>query len=508
MTIQRQYSLPNCTLILEGLSTTSAPSEVRPLLSILINAECHLAGQASPLTGGRDFFESLVTAVNRYGQEFLSGVHVPTVSDRPHLVKLHKINPHLHRLTVQQPSDTIQDHTSAAGDTGRTHQASPTEIDLTTVQLFDLVEAVDQFFADTRTLGDLSLQLAPASKRYTSNQEAIAKQAVPAAIGVSSLALAAIAFFFIPVPPVRRPQPVTNPGSTPVSTSPAPSPGTTPSSSPSPIAASPTASPSPVPVPVPVVVPITPSPTPVSSPTPSPRTDVNQIQAALNTPVEITDPTQLETLQKQLYNKLDQAIQTPNFDQSLVYRVSVGKDAAIVSYKPVNSPARDNAKQTPLPKLVYTPVAGSSATSEPTAQFRVVFKPSGALEVSPWYGYLAPSTPAPAASPLSTPEIADPAKLESLTPKLYKQVVRSWKDKPAPTFRQDLVYRVKVNQGGAIVGYEALNQPATDSLKEIPLPDLAKSNSTQSANAKEPVALFKVVFKPSGVLEVSPWRGY
>jgi len=237
---------------------------------------------------------------------------------------------------------------------------------------------------------------------------------------------------------------------------------------------------------------------------------VNQIQTALNTPIEITDPTQVEALQKQLYDKLDRAIQTPNFDQSLVYRVSVGKDAAIVNYKPANAAARDNAKQTPLPALVYTPVAGSTASSEPTAQFRVVFKPTGALEVSPWHGYLTPSTPAPVASPISSPEIADPARLESLTPKLYKQVVESWNDKPAPTFRQDLVYRVKVNQVGAIVGYEALNRPATDSLKEIPLPGLTKApSSTQPTTAKEePVALFKVVFKPSGVLEVSPWRGY
>ncbi|NEQ26135.1 MAG: DUF4335 domain-containing protein, partial [Microcoleus sp. SIO2G3] len=45
MTIQRQYSLPNCKLVLEGLSDPAAPIDpIRPLLSILVNAECHFSG--------------------------------------------------------------------------------------------------------------------------------------------------------------------------------------------------------------------------------------------------------------------------------------------------------------------------------------------------------------------------------------------------------------------------------------------------------------------------------
>ena len=63
MNIQRKYSLPNCTLLLEGLSDASRAAhfqELRPVLSILVNVECFLSGYNQPLVGGREFFESLV----------------------------------------------------------------------------------------------------------------------------------------------------------------------------------------------------------------------------------------------------------------------------------------------------------------------------------------------------------------------------------------------------------------------------------------------------------------
>lgn len=199
MTIQRSYNLPNCTLIVEGLSeaTFSAESDVRPLISILVNAECHLAATTQPLVGGRDFFESLVTAVSTYAQEFLSKVHHPD-AHKPRLVQLQKVNDNRHRLIVQP-------EISGEGLHADSHSNGVRQIDLTTVQLFDLVEAVDQFFADRQTLPDLSLQLMPVSKRYTSSGQQLTKQAVPATVGVSSLALAAIAFFFVPIPEVQRP---------------------------------------------------------------------------------------------------------------------------------------------------------------------------------------------------------------------------------------------------------------------------------------------------------------
>lgn len=60
MNIQRKYSLPNCTLLLEGLSDASRAAhfqEMRPELSILVNAECYLSSYNQPLVGGREFLK-------------------------------------------------------------------------------------------------------------------------------------------------------------------------------------------------------------------------------------------------------------------------------------------------------------------------------------------------------------------------------------------------------------------------------------------------------------------
>ena len=78
MTIERQYSLPNCKLILQGLPQgTDGKSDGRASLNLLMNAECHLVGYPQPITGGREFFESLVRQVSRYAQGFLSGLTPP-----------------------------------------------------------------------------------------------------------------------------------------------------------------------------------------------------------------------------------------------------------------------------------------------------------------------------------------------------------------------------------------------------------------------------------------------
>ncbi|PPS45368.1 DUF4335 domain-containing protein [Chroococcidiopsis sp. TS-821] len=311
-TIQRKYSLPNCTLFLEGLSepTNEQSPNVRPVLSILVNAECHLAG-AKPLTGGREFFESLVTAVSGYAQEFLSKVpHPEAHRHESGLVELQQIAPNRHRLIVH----------SNASNPGAEATPTPIAIDLTTVQLFDLVEAVDQFFADSQTLPAMSLQLAPISKRHAGHAPQLTKQAVPAAVGVSSLALAAIAFFFVPIPEVRRPE----------------------------------------------------------EPQPQSRSSRSHFVTA------ITDTEQIAWLQQKLYNRINRVWTTRTVNHDLIYRVSTTANGAIVGYRSTNAIANDAIAQTPLPNLLVYPATTPGTPPEALAQFRVVFGRNGVLQVTPW----------------------------------------------------------------------------------------------------------------------------
>jgi hypothetical protein len=419
MTIRRQYSLPNCTLVLEGLSDGSAASqlEMRPVLSILMSAECYLTGLGEPLSGGREFFESLVRAVSSYAQEFMSGVHYP---DRygPNLgmVQLHRIDGNSHRLSV------IPAEAGSATQIDRKTELSAL-VDLTTVQLFDLVEAIDQFFADTQTLPELSLQLTPISKRYIKSAEPLAKRSLPAVVGVSSLALAAMAFFLVPVPGVQRPRdPVPQPNAagknlgtpnsggsgspnpnptppaggllpgnqTPKAESSSPNPNPAPQSNTSPV--SPSATPqsntspvSPSATPQSNTSPVSPSATPQSNT--SPESTPSPVSEGLASPevaaVPITDAAQIELLKGKLSQQIDGVLKTkPAVDTELVYRVSVAKDGAIVGYKSEN-PAAVDRSEAPLSELLYKPV-GTRPPAEPLADFRVVIAPGGTVAVTPW----------------------------------------------------------------------------------------------------------------------------
>jgi Domain of unknown function (DUF4335) len=476
MNIQRKYSLPNCTLLLEGLSDITRAAhfqELRPELSILVNAECYLSGYNQPLVGGREFFESLVRAVSGYAQEFLSSVPNPQAHNQDsELVELQKVNTNRHRLIVHSES------ASENLDSSVNHNTQPIQIDLNTVQLFDLVEAVDQFFADTQTLPELSLELQPVTRRYGGASQALLKQAVPASIGVSSLAVAAIAFSLIPAPEMRPPQP--KPEEQTKSTAPKVTPS------------------------VPPVTTPTAAATPVVNPTPAAtKPKVTDLEALLNTVTEITDPSQLRALNRQVYNQINPAWTSRlALKQDLVYRLGVAADGAIVGYKAVNQGANEGIGFTPLPNLLYNPANRPPISNEPIAQFKVVFNTQGVLEVSPWRGYA------------RTPEvigtkITEPNTLKVLNQKLYGAVRQGWSGKP--TFTQDLQYRVAVNKDGTIADYEPLNQVAFDYFRETPLPKMFQAvygSNVAAPNNKEPLAHFQVVFKPSGTLEVTPWQGY
>jgi outer membrane biosynthesis protein TonB len=273
MTIQRQYSLPNCTLVLEGLSAGNVtPPAMRPSLDVLIRFECRIVGMPEPLIGGKDLLTALLYAVNQALQEWLSGV--------PRLQSL-RTHPESQGILIQAlPDDCfrlhlpqtllLQPYFSQAQPKDQEDEATGTaiEFELSLVQMFDLLEALDQLCADSQTLPDVSAQLQSLPRRSTKPGSSLDKQAKPLTLGMGSLAVAATVFFLIPVPKVAPPEPTAptpqqtslDPQQSAVPSPPSPVPPTSPSPTPSALVSaqpqpSPTATPNPT---------ATPSPSPLS----------------------------------------------------------------------------------------------------------------------------------------------------------------------------------------------------------------------------------------------------
>lgn len=349
MIIQRQYSLPNCTLILEGFSRTSSSEESDPQvaperLDILTRFECQLAGYQQPLVGGRELLESLGTAASQCAQEWLSGVprshRVKTSSQET--VEYQPLAPNLFRLVI--PAAVLFNGSSATVQNSDNHPGKPVELTLSSIQLFDLVEAFDQLLTDEQTLAELSLELRPLPRQNAAATRPAAERAAPVALGIGSLAVAAAALFFVPVPEVERPR-----SSTPQS------------SNPSQPQRSANAAP------------------------PSPNAQEGAAGATLAAAPLITDADQLQSLNQQLYDQVDQAWQTtPTFSEDLIYRVGVSAQGEIVGYQPENQAAVDFAEDVPLLDLLRVPPAGEPGAQQPLAQYRVIFTPDGTLEVDSW----------------------------------------------------------------------------------------------------------------------------
>ncbi|WP_346289997.1 DUF4335 domain-containing protein [Sphaerothrix gracilis] len=478
MTIQRQYTLPNCNLILEGLSTQTG-GDFAETMDVLVSAECHLGNSAQVLKGDRAFFQSLVSSVNQYGQELLSGLpHRAAANGTAPAVTLQQGEGPYHHLFVRSPEDSSAAEVAGSG--------GATEIKLTTVQLFDLIEAIDQFLADSQTLPEVGLSIPSLPRRYAKADKPVTQRALPAALGASTLAAAAVALFFIPVPDFAPPErPVTETEE--------------PTSEDEPIAEDSLAEPI----------------EPVESDNAIPA-DVVAAAAALDDRVEaspeITDSEQVADLQQQLSASLQELLaENPEFEQELVYRVAVSEEGDLIGYKYVNDAALLNVDATPLPTLTYIALDEELVQQEPVAQFRVTFTPQGELDVEPWQQADSAAesdevqTAATAIAPDELPEgieneIVTGILIEDLNQRLY----RALRADDAPEADGDLTYRVRLNEAGDVVGYEALDAASRRSSAETPLPELVAADEDPSA----PQADFRVVFTESGVLEVNPWKGW
>ncbi len=201
MPIQRQYSLPNCVLILEGLSHSPDTAGSRPELSVLTRFECHFAREKETLIGGRELLDGLVSATNDCVQASISGVKsVPKGTDLQ--VQLQPVAEGGFNLKI--PTALLaKGMPDAAVEDGL--DKPPVELHISTVQLFDLMEAVDQLMADRQTLPDLQVPIQPRSRREVMSPQLVLEQSAPIALGAASVAIAAAAVFFMPAPKVPTP---------------------------------------------------------------------------------------------------------------------------------------------------------------------------------------------------------------------------------------------------------------------------------------------------------------
>lgn len=126
--------------------------------------------------------------------------------------------------------------------------------------------------------------------------------------------------------------------------------------------------------------PETTAPVTTATETTAPVTTAPETTAPVTAESTITDPATLQTLNSQIFSKInDNWTATPTFTSSLVYQIDVAESGAIVAYEAINESAKNYSKEVPLPSLV-----DATAKSDKTAKFLVVFTPSGQLEISPW----------------------------------------------------------------------------------------------------------------------------
>jgi hypothetical protein len=511
MTIQRQYSLPNCTLTLEGVGEDASDLGARPQLKMLVNAECQFVGQDQPLSGGSDFFEGLVAAVSRYAQEVLSGVPAPPSRNGNSPVELRLGANHLHHLVVRSP-----DATNGNGGV----PSADRELKLSTVELFDLVEAVDQALADTQTLPHLSLQLKPAPKRRISSGEPMTKQVLPATLGLSSLVAAAAVFFFLPVPEVQRVEEPAGESSTIESITESGNPTEEAAGSPPDQDTTPTgdddlsgaaageattAGESEADAETANAVADT-------ATEPDAGLEDAELEETLETSPPLADRDTILELNRNLRSRIDDAWNRDeaDFSQDLVYRVAVTSNGEIVGYKYDSSAALENVEQTPLPELRRADQIEAVSPREPISQHKVVLRPDGVVEVSPWFA-LPEENSAAQTDPTDqtnsdTPGdaaslgITNAADLEQLNTELQEAI---WDNLEQRTFPTALEYRVTFDQGGNVLSIEPQNQAAQDYADDVPLPELPSASSSN-----QPREDFRVVFTERGIPEVSPWDGY
>jgi hypothetical protein len=316
MQFQRIYRQPNCTLVVEGLADPAASLIDTNTLSIVTHSECQILGLDPVISGGRDFLVDLIKVVGAYSQGVISGIPRPAMQVRsPHL-DLHPGEGDRHQLVCQPETTPLTQSGSSSSESGQ-----PLRWDLSTVQLFDLMEAIDQLLADPQTLPDLQFAWTPVHRRQVPAQEPLVQRAIAPTLGATILAIAAAGFIAMPVPQVKPPRIEDRPTTT-----------TTPAG-----------------------------------------TSLNLI----------TDAEVVQRLQSQTQQKLAQTWKSrPSFDTAQVYRVTIDEQGQIIGYRR-EEPLGGQNYEAELPlKMLLQPNAARAAKQ--ALDLRVVFLPQGTTEVKLW----------------------------------------------------------------------------------------------------------------------------
>ncbi len=505
MTIRRQYQLPNCSLILDGLSIDPEPGN-EEVMSLLVNAECRISGLERSLNGSYNFFAALVRAVSQYSQEVLSGyAHPQVVEGQPLLVHINPGEGPYHHLVVQPE----------IADLGESSDGRAIDIKLSDVQLYDLSEAVDQFFDDTQTLPELNAALTPLPRRFVRSDEPLSDRALPAILGFGSLVAATMAISLLPLPEMREPALKKSAADTAeVKTAAA---------------------------------------TDAKAPTGDGSTPSADGIAAANTDSalwakapKITDESTLASLQDDLKAQIDEGVgEYTTFSEPLAYKVAVNEAGEVVGYRFENDAALRDVDKTPLPRLARANAGAENLEDNVIAQYAVAFNADG-VEVTPSDTDATVATlPDKSQNPTATPEPAEATESNKASeettktddPKQGNTLVAAanstsatFTDEPPTTLNTlpevetlneqlkstiienreqprvgeaSAIYRVRVKEDGTVIGYQPVSQDAAQAVGDTPLPDLLKS-----APEETPAVDYRVVFTERGVVEVSPWWGW
>ncbi len=198
-TVQRVYNQPSCTLQVSGIATGG------DVLSVLTEFRVRFQDYPQTILGGADVLRQLSHVISLYGQSLQKSLPLPELEVNG--IGFRSVGRYSHVLAV--PTALVDAPTGVAlqpsgTETARGAGGVKAEFNLSTVQLFDLMDVIDQMVADPSTYPDLQLDFDVAAHRP---KPPLGAKLLPALVGVVGLAVTAGVLYMLPVPK-NQPRPI------------------------------------------------------------------------------------------------------------------------------------------------------------------------------------------------------------------------------------------------------------------------------------------------------------